>query len=107
MRPLRVFLGDFSYFNSYTEFGLYVPLNIGFLAAYAMKKFGREVDITLFKDPEVMLRSAAEKAPDLVGMSFYYWNSALNRLVTGKLRGCGDAPGLPWRWWRRFRLWTT
>jgi len=97
MRPLRVFLCDFSYFNSYTEFGLYVPLNIGFLAAYAKKKFGHEVDFTLFKDPEVMLRSAAENAPDLVGMSFYYWNSALNRLVAGKLRAlCGDDVKIVW-----------
>ncbi len=86
MRPLRIFLGDLSYFNAYTEYGVYVPLNIGFLAAYANKKFGREVEITLFKDPEVLLRSVADEAPDLVGLSFYYWNSALNHLVTRRIR---------------------
>ncbi|MSO71226.1 MAG: hypothetical protein EXQ88_04340, partial [Alphaproteobacteria bacterium] len=86
MRPLRIALGDLSYFNNYTKFGLYVPLNIGLLAAQAKQKFGEAVEIRLYKDPRLLLEDVRQWQPDLVGLSFYYWNSALNHLVTKHIR---------------------
>jgi radical SAM superfamily enzyme YgiQ (UPF0313 family) len=97
MRPLKIVLGDLSYFNQYTEFGLYTPLNIGYLAAHAKRKFGAEVEIKLFKDPEQLLRQVRSEKPDLVGLSFYYWNTALNHLVTRKIRAAwGDEVAVVW-----------
>ncbi len=63
-RPLRIALGDLSYLNGASSLNpkagwdsnLYVPLNIGFLASYAKRRFGRDVDVRLFKDPAAMLQ---------------------------------------------------
>ena len=51
MRPIKIFLGDLSYFNNNNKSGLYVPVNIGYLASYTKKLFGSDVEISLFKDP--------------------------------------------------------
>lgn len=85
-RPLRVALGDLSYISDANAHNLYVPLNIGYLAAYAKTLFGRDVDIRLFKDPAAMLDHCRSERPDLIGLSAYYWNDAIGRLLVRKVR---------------------
>ena len=93
-RPLRIALGDLSYLNGASSLNpkagwdsnLYVPLNIGFLASYAKRRFGRDVDVRLFKDPAAMLQHIRDERPDLIGLSAYYWNAELDRLVVRKAR---------------------
>jgi hypothetical protein len=47
-RPLSVYLGDLTYTTLSLATDAF-PLNIGFIAAYADKRFGREIDVKLFK----------------------------------------------------------
>ncbi len=86
MRPLRIALGDLSYFTEGNFGNLYVPLNLGYLASYVKAKFGRDVSIRLFKDPAAMLGYVRDVRPDLVGLSAYYWQEELNKLFVRKVR---------------------
>src|SRR5258706_55550 len=98
MRSLRIALGDLSYINDANETNqnvgwhnnLYVPLNIGYLSSYTKHKFGRDVGVTLFKDPTAMLEYIREIKPDLIGLSAYYWNAELTKLITQKTRGISN-----------------
>lgn len=85
-RRLKIALGDLSYLTPENRMNLYVPLNIGYLAAHAKQLFGKEVDIRLFKDPVHMLDHVRQEQPDLVGLSLYYWNHNLNTFMVRKVR---------------------
>ena len=47
-KPLRIFLGDLTYDTIVLSTDS-MPTNIGYIAAYSKKKFGSDVNITLFK----------------------------------------------------------
>ena len=49
-KPLNIMFGDFGYFNRHTRFSRYTPLGIGYIAQYAKQKFGKDVDVALYKD---------------------------------------------------------
>jgi len=73
LRPLNIYLGDLTY----TTLSLAAdasPLNIGFIAAYAAKSFGKEIDLRLFKYVEDLEQAIHEKPPDILGLSNYPWN---------------------------------
>lgn len=86
MKKIEIFLTDFFYINRLTTNRLMVPLNIGYIGAYTKKLFDKNVNITLFKDANLMLEKMKTTKPDVVGMSFYYWNTNLNNYVVKKLR---------------------
>lgn len=86
MKKKEIFLTDFFYINRLTTNRLMVPLNIGYIGAYTKKLFDKDVNITLFKDANAMLEKLKTTKPDVVGMSFYYWNTNLNDYVVKKLR---------------------
>lgn len=83
---LQIILADLFYVNRLTQSRLCVPLNVGYVAAYAKKLYGSEVDIRIFKDVDLLLDHISHNKPDLVGFSFYYWNQNLNYYVVNKLR---------------------
>src|SRR5262245_50550367 len=85
-RRLRVALGDLSYINEGNAQNLYVPIDIGYLASYARRMFGTEIDVRLYKDPHKLLRDADEWSPDLVGMSLYYWNAEMGRAMVSGIK---------------------
>jgi radical SAM superfamily enzyme YgiQ (UPF0313 family) len=92
-RPLRIALGDLSYFTYASDANkvgwdsnLYVPLNIGFLAAYAKYKFAKNINVVLFKDTAAMLQHIRTERPELIGLTAYYWNDELDNLVVRKIR---------------------
>ena len=85
-KPLKVMFADFAYYNRYTRRHLYTPLGIGFIAQYAKQKFGNEIEVSLFKEIDKFFDSAKEGAPDVVGLSLYYWNNSINQYVVKKLR---------------------
>jgi radical SAM superfamily enzyme YgiQ (UPF0313 family) len=66
---------------------MYVPLNIGYIAQYCRQCFSNDVELQLFKDPTKLLQHALEEAPDVIGLSFYYWNIDLNHALVRRLRG--------------------
>ncbi len=73
---MRIYLADLTH----TGLGIATeafPLNVGLVASYAQKRFGREVEISLFKYPEELSEALAKAPPDVLGCSNYTWNSRL------------------------------
>jgi len=73
MTKLKIYLADLTY-DSISLATDSLPLNIGFVAAYCKQKFGKKVDIKLFKYPHDLEKAIKESAPDILGMSNYMWN---------------------------------
>jgi radical SAM superfamily enzyme YgiQ (UPF0313 family) len=71
---LKIFLADLTHS---TNLGATIPLNIGLIASYALKKFNSEIDVKLFKYPEKLLRALRKERCDILGSSNYVWNSNL------------------------------
>lgn len=57
------------------------PLNIGFIAAYAKKHMGENLEVRLFKRPDKMIEAIKSDPPDVVGLGYYVWNANLNGRV--------------------------
>jgi len=72
-RPLSIYLGDLTYTTLSLATDAF-PLNIGFIAAYAAKRFGTEIDLRLFKYVEDLEDAIYERPPDILGLSNYPWN---------------------------------
>ena len=72
-RPLKIYLGDLTY-TTVTLATEAFPLNVGFIASYCKKLFGKDVDITLFKYIEDIDRAVNENPPDILGLSNYCWS---------------------------------
>lgn len=78
---IKIYLCDLV--HNYLGVGSYMfPLNIGYIAAYAKKFFGSNVEIELFKYPEDFMRRFKEEKPDLVGFGNYTWNADLNNKIS-------------------------
>jgi radical SAM superfamily enzyme YgiQ (UPF0313 family) len=74
--PLRIYLGDLTYTTLSLATDAF-PLNVGFIAAYAKKTFGKEVDIRIFKYVEDLEQAINAQPPDILGLSNYPWNFSL------------------------------
>ena len=85
-KPLNIMFGDFGYFNRHTRFARFTPLGIGYIAQYAKQKFGNDVDVSLYKNIDKFFDKAKERAPDVVGLTVFYWNNNLNQYVVKCLR---------------------
>ena len=75
-RPLNIYLGDLTYTTLSLATDAF-PLNIGFIAAYAEKIFGNEIDLRLFKYVDDLEQAIHERPPDILGVSNYPWNFSL------------------------------
>ncbi len=71
-KKLKIYLGDMTY-DTVTLSTETFPLNIGFIASYCIKKFGNNVEITLFKYIEELEDALSKSPPDILGMSNYVW----------------------------------
>jgi len=60
-----------------------IPINIGFIASYLKKSFGENVEINLFKYPDLAIQSMKNNPPDVIALSNYSWNSNLSEHVAG------------------------
>ncbi len=72
-RPLSVYLGDLTYTTLSLATDAF-PLNIGFIAAFAQQRFGKEIDLKLFKYVDDLEQAISERPPDILGLSNYPWN---------------------------------
>ncbi len=72
MKKLKIYLGDMTY-DTITLSTETFPLNIGFIATYCNKKFGENVEITLFKYIDELEQAINDYPPDILGMSNYVW----------------------------------
>ena len=72
MERLKIYLGDLTY-NTIIVSTESLPINIGFIASYSIKRFGDKVDITLFKYIDDLEKAITESPPDVLGLSNYCW----------------------------------
>ena len=75
---MLIYLADLAHTYSTKNESLMIPLNIGYLKAYAMEQHKDKIEIKLFKDPHKLILSIGDKNPDLVGFANYGWNADLN-----------------------------
>ena len=85
-RKARVLLADLFYVNHLTKNRLCVPLNIGYINSYVEELCGKDVEISMYKDVDLLLKEIKMHRPDIVGFSFYYWNQNLNNYVVQQIR---------------------
>ncbi len=76
---LLVYLADLA--HDYFKVNQYTPTGVGYLAAYAKSKLGKQIEFCLFKSATKLLDAYEKKKPDLVGFSNYTWNSALSKFA--------------------------
>ncbi|MBI5625548.1 MAG: radical SAM protein [Elusimicrobia bacterium] len=100
MKKRKVFLADLNYISPGRAWTIIpFPLNIGYLAAYAGKMLGEDLEVRLFKRPAKLLEALDSERPDLVGFSNYIWNRNLHlgfaRQVKSLHPGCITVMGGP------------
>ena len=72
MVKLKIYLGDLTY-NTIVVSTEALPINIGYIASYCKKRFGSEVEFTLFKYHQELEKAILESPPDILGLSNYVW----------------------------------
>lgn len=70
---LRIYLADLTY-DTVAISTEAMPLNIGLIASYCQKKFGKKVEIKLFKYIEKIDDAINNSPPDILGISNYVWS---------------------------------
>ena len=73
IEKLKIFLADLTY-TTVTIATEALPINIGYIASYCIKRFGSKVDIKLFKYIEELEKAINESPPDILGLSNYVWS---------------------------------
>ena len=89
MKPLKIIMGDLTH-DTIILVSDTIPINIGFIASYAKKVFGREIEISLFKYPQSIIKAIKESPPDLLALSNYSWNSNLSEHVASIAKQCNS-----------------
>jgi radical SAM superfamily enzyme YgiQ (UPF0313 family) len=79
-KKLKVYLCDLTY-DTIVLVSDTIPINIGFIGSYIKKKFGKDVEISLFKYPDEAIQEIKSNPPDMLGLSNYSWNSNLSEYV--------------------------
>ena len=62
-----------------------VPLAAGYLAAFAKKHFPH-LNITIFRDPNLLLKAIASKRPEIVGFSVHLWSERLSNYCAMRVK---------------------
>lgn len=94
-KKLTIYFADLV--HNYLGGGSYMfPLNIGFIASYAKKVFGDQIEVELFKYPGKLIARLKEKAPDVLAMSHYVWNSNLNNEISKLSRMLNQETMIVW-----------
>ena len=86
MPPLKIYLCDLTH-ETIILVSDAIPVNIGYIAAYAKKKYGSNIDVSLFKYPESAIEAIKTDPPDILALSNYSWNSNLSEHVAGLAKG--------------------
>ena len=77
---MKIFLADLV--HTWEKVSLWtLPLNVGYIGAYARQQVDRALEIRLFKRPELMIDAIKAEQPDVVGLAYYVWNANLNTHV--------------------------
>ncbi|MDC0059878.1 radical SAM protein, partial [Pelagibacteraceae bacterium] len=79
-KKLKIYLCDLTY-DTIILVSDTIPINIGFIGSYMKKKFGNNIEISLFKYPNTAIEAIKKEPPDLICLSNYSWNSNLSEYV--------------------------
>lgn len=85
-KKLNIYLGDLVH-NSVAKGPFTIPLNIGYIGAYAKKQFNKDINIKLFKYPNQIIDAIKENHPSIIGLSNYAWNVDLNYKIIEFAKG--------------------
>lgn len=80
MKPLRIYMGDLTH-DTVILVSDTIPINVGFIGAYAKKIYGKDVRVELFKYPGALIQAIKKNPPDVLALSNYSWNSYLSERV--------------------------
>jgi radical SAM superfamily enzyme YgiQ (UPF0313 family) len=80
--PVNIILCDLTY-DTLVLVSDTIPINIGFIGAYAKKKFGENINLSFFKYPESVIEEIKNNPPDIIACSNYSWNSNLSEYILG------------------------
>lgn len=70
-----IYLADLDHVRSGNYY--HVPLGIGSIASFCKKELGDLIEIFLFKDPNELITEIRRRPPDVLGCSFFMWNTNL------------------------------
>ena len=77
MNPLKIYLCDLTH-ETVILVSDTIPLNVGYIGAYAKKMFGDKIEISLFKYADKLIEAVKNDPPDVLALSNYSWNSLLS-----------------------------
>ncbi len=83
---MKILLADLKHFNELTQYDLYVPLNLGYLASHLNRIFGKKVDVSMHLDPNDFLQQVIKEKPQVVGFSLYLWNTHITKTMISYVR---------------------
>jgi radical SAM superfamily enzyme YgiQ (UPF0313 family) len=84
METIKIYLADLTYDTVSLSTEAF-PLNIGYIASYALDQFGPKIKISLFKYIEDLEQAILESPPDILGLSNYAWNHRIGYEMFGLL----------------------
>lgn len=85
-RKCQIYLADLSYYNKNSSHRLFVPLSLGYIATYVTQLYSPYIEVSIFKNPFLLLDKIKEQKPDIVGFGEYHWNTNLNYAVVKNIR---------------------
>tara|TARA_B100000686_G_scaffold74663_1_gene80574 strand:- start:6496 stop:8547 length:2052 start_codon:yes stop_codon:yes gene_type:complete len=78
---LQIYLADLTHIGTGVASEAF-PINIGLVASYAKKILGKDIEVSLFKNPLELLDALNEAPPHVLGCSNYNWNCNLSYYFT-------------------------
>ncbi len=78
VKKLKIYFGDLTY-DTVAISTEAMPLNIGYIAAYSKKKFGDQIEFSLFKYIDELENAILTNPPDLMGLSNYCWSQNVSQ----------------------------
>ncbi|OGQ07189.1 MAG: hypothetical protein A3G32_04240 [Deltaproteobacteria bacterium RIFCSPLOWO2_12_FULL_40_28] len=81
-QPLKVYLCDLTH-DTVILVSDTIPINIGFIGAYANKIHGKNIELSFFKYPNTVIQAIKDNPPDVIALSNYSWNSNLSEMMVG------------------------
>lgn len=85
--PLKVYICDLTH-DTVVLVSDTIPINVGFIGAYAKKTHGDAIDTALFKYPQAVIEAIKANPPDVIALSNYSWNSRLSERIARFAKEC-------------------
>jgi len=79
---LKIYLADLTH-ETVVLVSDTIPINIGYVAAYAHKIHAGQIETKLFKYPQSLIDAIKSDPPDVLALSNYSWNSRLSEHMAG------------------------